>query len=535
MAADPTLRDPVLEALDELRERDAMDRLLSRDPTLWSDDPEVRDVVARRLGWLDVTAPLPDWPDRIGAFVDGVRADGLNRVVLIGMGGSGLAPGLFAHVFGGGGRGAELLVLDSTHPDAVRAALDDADLSRTLALVSSKSGTTEEARAFAAHAQHLLESPTRLAAITDRGTPLEEEARAKGWRSCFLNPTDIGGRYAALSYVGMVPAALVGADTAALWQRATRLLERCRAAGDSPENPAAVLAAFMAGWARHGRDKLTLLAPTTLASLGDWIEQLVAESTGKHGTGIVPVVGEPVGPPEVYGDDRAFVALRLGADEVLGVDTLAAAGLPLLRLDLDDRLDLGAEFVRWEVATALAGALLGVNPFDEPNVAESKANTRAVLDDIAAGGELPSHEDGDVTALLADLGTGDYLSIQAFLCPTEANMAPLARLRQRVRDRLRTATTFDWGPRFLHSTGQLHKGGPDSLAALQVVDLALERPDRDGLAIPGRSYDIATLIRAQAAGDLQSLRAHGRRVVQVGVDGPAALRRLADTVDAATR
>ncbi|MDP8969146.1 MAG: glucose-6-phosphate isomerase [Actinomycetota bacterium] len=535
MATDPMLLDSVSRAVDELRDRDALSRLVARDTSLWSDDPEVRDAVANRLGWLSLTLPPDEWAPRIARFVDGVRADGLHRVILAGMGGSSLAPQVFASVFGGDGRGAELVVLESTHPDAVRAALDESDLSHTLVLVSSKSGTTEETNAFAARAEQLLASPDRLAAITDPGTLLEEKARDRGWRDFFLNPPDIGGRYSALSYFGMVPAALVGADLTALWRRADAMLRRCVTTADPADSPAVQLAAFMAGLAREGRDKLTVLAPTELATLGDWIEQLVAESTGKLGTGIVPIVGEPIGMPEVYGDDRAFVSLRLGADEVLGVDDLAAAGLPMLRLDVDERLDLGAEFVRWELATALAGVLLGINPFDEPNVAESKEYTSAVLEEIVDGGGLPPLEDGAVGDLLHRLRPGDYLSIHAYLAPSEANAAPLRRLRLRVRDRWRLATTCGWGPRFLHSTGQLHKGGPDSVAVLQIVEAEGDPTGRGGLGIPGRPYDFATLLRAQAAGDLRSLRAHDRRVVQVAVDEACGAERLADAVGAATR
>ncbi|MBA2529435.1 MAG: transaldolase, partial [Euzebyales bacterium] len=499
---------PVDDALAELRDRDAVARLHDRDPALWSDDPEHQDVVGNRLGWLDVATPPSGWPERLAAFVRGVRQDDINRVVLAGMGGSSLAPEVVAELFAHRGRGAELRVLDSTHPAAVRALLDDADLSRTLVMVSSKSGTTEETSCFAAHAGELV-GPQRLVAITDDGSRLQAQALDQGWRAVFTNPADIGGRYSALSLFGMLPAALVGADTSRLWERAAAMLERCRRPVEG--NPGAQLAAFMAGNAGAGRDKLTLLTPTALLPLASWVEQLVAESTGKDGTGIVPVVGEPIGEPGVYGDDRAFVALRYGADQLLGADALADAGHPVLTLEVEHAEDLGGEYVRWEVATALAGALLGVDPFDEPNVAESKANTTAVLGEVGGGG-LPEPEHGDVGALLGELRSGDYLSLQAYLPPDPAHAGPLARVRAEVRDRLHVATTFGWGPRFLHSTGQLHKGGPSSVVALQVVNSPTGGPP-----IPGRPYDFATLVQAQAVGDLRSLRDHGRRVAQVGV------------------
>ena len=521
-ATDPATAD----ALATLSDRDAVARLHERDVTLWSQDPRHQAVAAQRLGWLDVAAAPQGWPQRLQALVERARADGIGRVVLAGMGGSSLAPEVFGAVFAGAG-GTRLQVLDSTHPVAVRALLDDADLSATLVVVSSKSGTTEETRCFAAHAGTLL-PPDRLVAITDAGSQLEAEARDAGWREVLPNPADIGGRYSALSLFGMAPAALAGVDVAAIWRGAAAMLDACRRPPE--DNPGARLAAFMGGHAMAGRDKLTVLAPAALTPLGDWIEQLVAESTGKEGTGLVPVIREPLAEPAVYGDDRAFVALRHGAEQLAGVDALAAAGHPVHVIDVDAVDNLGGEFVRWEVATALAGVLLDVDPFDEPDVASSKANTNAVLDDLADGGRLPPPEHGDVHALLRQVGPGDYLSVQAFLPPDAEHAAPLQRLRTTVRDRLRVATTFGWGPRFLHSTGQLHKGGPDSVVALQVVDAPAGGPP-----IPGRPYDFATLVRAQAQGDLRSLRARGRRVAQVGVEGPGGLEQLAAAVEAATR
>jgi len=514
------------EALAELADRDAVTRLHARDATLWSEESEHREVIANRFGWLDIATPPDGWPHRLAEAAAAARSDGIDRLVLAGMGGSSLAPEVFAKVFSNGG-GARLALLDSTHPDAVRAALDDADLSTSLVVVSSKSGSTEETRCFAAHAAELV-PPDRMVAVTDAGSALEAQARDQGWRDVFVNPADIGGRYSALSLFGMLPAALLGVDVNEVWLGAANMHQRCTAA--PADNPGAQLAAFMAGCARTGRDKLTLLAPAGLAPLGDWVEQLVAESTGKQGTGIVPVVGEPLGPAAVYGGDRAFVILRLGADELLGGDDLAAAGHPVHVIEVGDREQLGAEFVRWEVATALAGALLGVNPFDEPNVAESKANTKAVLDEVTGGGQLPEPESGDVAQLLKQLGEGDYLSVQAYLAPTAERAEPLARLRTLVRDRRGVATTFGWGPRFLHSTGQLHKGGPDSVVSLQVVDSPAGGP-----AIPDRPYDFATLVRAQAVGDLRSLRDHGRRVIQIGVDAAGELEGLAAAVESATR
>ncbi|HUH08468.1 MAG TPA: hypothetical protein VML96_11785 [Egibacteraceae bacterium] len=515
--------DPVLAALQELAGRRAVARLHAREPWLWSDDAGHQAVIADRLGWLDVAADDGSRAGELRAISERALQDGLDRVVLAGMGGSSLAPEVFARVFGAQPDGAMLSVLDSTHPVAVTAALDDAPLERTLVVVSSKSGGTEETAAFAARAASLVPSPAHLFAVTDAGSTLAAQAEDGGWRGRLLNPGDIGGRYSALSYFGMLPAALLGIDTAVLWHRSGHMLERCRSS--EAGNPGAELAAFMGGLARRGRDKLTLLADPDLEPLGDWIEQLVAESTGKQGLGIVPVVGEPIGPPEIYGADRAFVEIRLDGQPVAGAAAIAAAGHPLLVVDLADRFDLAAEFVRWEVATALAGVLLGVNPFDEPNVAESKSNTRAVLDDVVAGGALADPEDGDLSQLLAGVGPGDYVSLQAYLPPSGEALEVFSRIRALIRERTGAATTFGWGPRFLHSTGQLHKGGPSSLVALQVVDSPSGGPD-----IPGRPYDFATLVRAQAVGDLRSLRQHGLRAAQMSAADPFDLEPVAQQI-----
>lgn len=511
----------VRDALDELERRDAVSLLHARDAGLWSDDEGTQAAIADRLGWLDVAGGAPDWPLRLTAFRERFAEDGFDRIVLAGMGGSSLAAEVFARLFADKAGRADFVLLDSTHPSAVRAALEEPDLSSTLVIVASKSGTTEETRAFAARAEALVDSPSQLVAVTDPGSELAEHARSAGWREVFLNPPDIGGRYSALSLFGMVPAALLKIDIRQIWERAAAMLLLCGDQRSVRENPAAILGAFMGGLAREGRDKLTVLAPPALEPLGDWIEQLVAESTGKDGKGVVPVVREPMGDPHVYGDDRAFVELRLGGEPVAGAPALADAGHPVLTIDVDSRAELGAEFTRWEIATALAAVVLGVNPFDEPNVSESKRNTRTVLDEVASGGNLPDVEDGNVADLLEGLSTGDYLSIQSYLAPSQQIAAGLEELRVMVRDATRVATTVGWGPRFLHSTGQLHKGGPESVAVLQLVDT----PEPD-LLIPGRDYDFATLLRAQAAGDLHSLREHGRRVVQIGIDGPPALFRV---------
>lgn len=523
---------PVRAALAEIEDAGAVRRCFAKDASLWSTDAGVQAAIANRLGWLDAAGGDPAWSADLAALVHDARSTGLSHVVLAGMGGSSLAPEVFSLVFRGLAAGCTLTVLDSTHPAVVAAALDEADLGHTLVVVASKSGSTEETACFASRAAALVPSPSHLVAITDPGSQLDEQATAGGWRAVLRNPADIGGRFSALSLFGMAPAALVGVDVHTVWAHATDLLRACGPDVDDAVNPAAQLGAFMAGFARAGRDKLTLLLPRALMPLGDWVEQLVAESTGKQGVGVVPIVGEPPGPAEHYGADRTFVAYRLGDEEPDGAQALADAGQPVLFIDLPDVLHLGAEFLRWELATALAGFVLGVNPFDEPNVTESKRITVEILDELHSGGVLPPPEHEDVGELLATLRPGDYFSIQAYLPPSVDTVAAFDRVRAALRER-GWASTFGWGPRFLHSTGQLHKGGPDTAVVLQVVDSGLweePAPPLTPLAIPGRPYDFGTLVRAQAVGDLRALRAHGRRVAQVGADGADAVERLVEAL-----
>lgn len=512
MPHDAVSAAPVRAGLDELARRDAPRRLHERDATLFGGDAERQASVEQRLGWLDCVDPPADWGPRLRAAADSARADGLTEIVLLGMGGSSLAPEVLARVGGTGPGGLSLTVCDSTHPDAVAADLDR-DLSRALVIVASKSGTTPETASMAALAAERVPGPRHLVALTDAGTPLAAQARDEGWRELMLNPADIGGRFSALSLVGMLPAALLGQPIDRLWASAQRMSVASSPGRAIHEDPAAQLGAFIGGHARTGRDKLTLLAHAELEPLGDWVEQLVAESTGKDGRGVVPVVGEPAGEPGVYGDDRAFVELRSAGTRAPGAEALAAAGHPVLTLDVDEPLELGGAFLQWELATAYAGLLLDINPFDEPDVNATKAHTSALLDDLAPGDRPPDPSDEDPGSLLSGLTAGDYLAVHAYVPRTAAHAAALAELRAAVRDARGVATTAGFGPRFLHSTGQLHKGGPDSVAVLRLADAP-----EGGPPIPGKPYDFATLIRAQAAGDLRALQGRGRRVAPMRVD-----------------
>jgi hypothetical protein len=444
-----------------------------------------------------MAARLDDTGDRCAAL-----AADADHVLLAGMGGSSLFPEVVAR--GGAGAGAPALhVLDTTDPAAVARLATDVPAARTLHVAASKSGSTLETRSHLAWAWGRLPDPDRFAVITDPGSDLAALAADRGFAATFENPPDIGGRYSALSLFGLVPALLAGADVGGLLASAAGMSDRLR--GPVSANPAARLAATIAAGVRAGRDKLTIVVPSEQATFGLWLEQLIAESTGKDGTGVVPVVGEPVGPPEVYGADRTFVAL--GDDtEAEALTALAAAGHPVAVLPYAGGFaDLGGQVLLWELATALVGALLGIQPFDQPDVAAAKAATNRVLEDGP-----PSVDDTPLDDLLARVSPGDYLAIQAFVDPGSAVVADIERARVALRDRLGVATTVGLGPRFLHSTGQLHKGGPESGVFLQVVG-----DDPEDVPIPDASYGFSALKRAQADGDLVTLQERGRRVARV--------------------
>ena len=486
-------------------------RIWARDPTVWKADPntpEIRD----RLGWLTVGEAMAQQVKSLNAFSDEVRAE-FSRVVLCGMGGSSLAPEVLWRTFGAAPGYPSLHVLDSTDPRAVRQAVRDGDLAKTLFIISSKSGTTQESDSFFRYFwERTGKRGSQFVAITDPGTPLEKLAGERGFRRAFLNPPDIGGRYSALSFFGLVPAALIGVEVETLLHRAHRMAEACAAWVPTPENPAAWLGAILGEAALAGRDKATFVLSPGIASFGIWVEQLIAESTGKEGKGILPVADEPLGRLEVYGEDRVFVSMALAGEADAGIESrlaeLEKAGHPVVHLRLDDRNDVGQEFFRWEFATAVAGAVLAINPFDQPNVAESKSNTKAVLAKRSA--PSPTASAAELEKFLAGIKPGHYLAIMAYLPPTPENDRRLAATRLRLRDRLKVATTLGYGPRFLHSTGQLHKGGPPVGHFLQIVDRV-----GDDLAIPGEPFGFGELEAAQAEGDLVALRGRGRPAIRI--------------------
>jgi glucose-6-phosphate isomerase len=554
--------------VDESVERALADRwarrIWARDVSIWTDDEAVGERIASRLGWLEAPETFHERVEELEAFAAGVGIEGFRAAVVLGMGGSSLAPETLARSLEPGAHGIPVTVLDSTDPAAVLAIRRRCDPERTLYLVASKSGTTTETLSFLRYFWALEDDlhgaiPDSLpgehfVAITDPGRPLESIPHQEAFRSVFLNPANVGGRYSALTFVGLVPAALMDLQLGRLLDEGVGMAELCRDEG--PENPGIGLGIALGELARHGRDKLTFLLEPSIAAFGDWVEQLIAESTGKKGVGIVPIVGEAPAEPADYGTDRVFVRLgpedaeawRSESDAVL--DALAELGHPVLDLASGAGGGLGGEFVRWEFATAVAGAVLGIDPFDEPNVTESKENTSRVLGRFAAEGRLPEVEplvaDGpltlygdaalrltgphaDVRAELerhfARARPSGYFALQAYIAPTAARDESLARLRRLLGTRMRRATTLGYGPRFLHSTGQLHKGGPSTGCFIQLTG-----GHPEDVPIPGRQETFGVLIDAQAMGDFASLERHDLPVLRVHLSddpdaGLAALER----------
>ena len=510
--------EAVLAAMDR---EDVVGRIWRRDHTVWKLDPtEITD----RLGWLTVTGGMARHTSELAAFSQEARQAGFRYVVLLGMGGSSLGPEALRQTFGSAPGFPELIVLDSTLPSRVLAVERAVDLAGTLFVVSSKSGSTIEPNTCYAYFRRMVEKAVgaekagdNFVAVTDAGTSLEALAKAQGFRRVFLNPSDIGGRYSVLSYFGLVSAALMGIDLDKLLARADRMKDRCLPGLSCAGNPGARLGAIVGMLAQRGRDKATLVTSPAISSFGLWAEQLLAESTGKEGIGIVPIANEPLGPPEEYGYDRLFLYLRLegdGNEEIdSAVGSLQAAGHPIVRIDLHDKYDIGAEFFRWEFATAVAGSVLKVNPFDQPDVQSAKDMTDAVLGHFLSAGSLPQMEpgpSGSLLELLDQANPGDYLAVMAYAVETPGVDKALQTMRRKVMQRYTIAVTVGYGPRYLHSTGQLHKGGPGSGLFLQLT------ADHTGeVDIPGQGFGFGLLSDAQAAGDMQALRNAGRRVVRV--------------------
>jgi transaldolase / glucose-6-phosphate isomerase len=532
-AAGP-LGDAVGERLAAWERERGTARLWAKDASLWTGGDE-----ARWLGWLDAA-----WHQRAAlgtyrALQSDVRGS-VTDVVVLGMGGSSLCPHVLASSCGVQPGWPELRVLDSTDPVQIATLESRLDLARTLFIVASKSGSTLEPNLMRDYFLDRVRDPSRFIAITDPGSQLERQAAADGFRTIVRGEPEIGGRFSALSPFGMVPAAAMGLNVEVLLARAEAVAQACRVEAPAGDNPGVVLGVTLGVAAHQGRDKLTIVASPGIAELGAWLEQLVAESTGKQGKGIVPVDREPLAAPDTYGDDRIFAYLRLeeapDPEQDRMVESLEHAGHPVVHLALRDRSDLAMQFFLWEFATAVAGAVLRINPFDQPDVEAAKVEARRLMAEVDRTGALPPEavlRPGEalvpvLRALFARIAAGDYVALLAYLPMTDATIAALQHVRVMVHHARRVATTVGFGPRFLHSTGQLHKGGPDRGVFLQLT----ADPARD-LPVPGRGYTFGTVEAAQARGDAAVLAARGRRMVRVHLG--ADLDRDLAALDAAVR
>jgi len=510
------LQPAVDKQLATLQKGDAARRVWAKDSTLWSADSAKRDEIRDRLGWLNVAEKMLERAAEFRQLAKDGRA--YTDIVLLGMGGSSLCPDVLRNTFGSTKGHPRLHVLDTTDPATILATRRKITVEKTLFIVASKSGETTETLSHFAYFWDLVKSGRQFAAITDPGTSLEKLAKDHAFRWIFPNPPDIGGRYSALSYFGLVPGALIGVDVEELLERAVEMASACADSVPAESNPGVWLGGVMGELAARGRNKLTLIASPKVATFGYWVEQLIAESTGKLGKGIVPVEGEPPGRPPVYGPDRLFVYIRMDSDAPnRSVTALEKAGQPVVTLTLRDKFDLGGEFLRWEIATAIAGSILGIDPFDQPNVQESKDNTKRVLAQFNSKGNLPAAESiaaararAGVKSLLERAKPGAYLAIMAYTTRTATSEAAISAIRAAVRDTNRIPTTAGYGPRFLHSTGQLHKGGPKTGLFLQIV-----QQDARDVPIPGQPFTFSILKQSQSLGDLQSLSSRKLPVLRV--------------------
>jgi len=547
----------VEQTLGLLESQSFLDRLWNKDAALWKGDPE---LVKNRLGWLTAPTVMRSHADDLRLFADESRRLQFSQVLVLGVGGAALATELWSRTFGSKMGFPDLLALDSTHPGAVRRVLERINVPRTLFVVASKSGKAPETLALYRFFRELVDAARppkpglQFIAVTDPGTPLDTLARDSGFRHTFLEPPTIGGRFASLAFSALLPAAMIGVDVKTLLERARVMVDRCGASARVHESPALRLGAALAVLARAGRDKVTFVLSERIRPLGAWLEQLLAQSLGKDGKGVIPVIDEPLGPPPAYGADRVFVAMTLEGDKShdAALAALAEAGHPVIRLRLTDPLDVGGEFFRWQLAVATAGAVLGVNPFDEPDAdrvreraaglfGQWKRSRRlpewraAVLEDdlalFAKTDVAPASVAQGVVAHLAQAQAGDYLAIQAYLDPSAEVWSTLQALRTLLRDRLRLATTLGLGPRYLHTAGQLHKGGPPRGIFVQITG------EDDALPSGSAGADLAGLTAAQALADLEALHEGGRRVVRLHIAGKpvAALQRLLQTIRGATR
>ncbi len=556
------LDDAVKAALEDWRKEGKVRRLWASDATLWTSTDE-----AKWTGWLNVVDEQIKAKAHLDAFAADVKAAGFTDALLLGMGGSSLGPEVLALSLGNKPGFPKLQIIDSTDPAQIKRLEKSVDLKRTLFFVSSKSGSTLEPNIFKQYFMERAkaelgeaEAARHFVAITDPGSQVEKLAHAEGFRGVYHGLPTIGGRYSVLSDFGMVPAAALGIDTGAFLESAAEMARSCSANAPPVENPGVILGAIMGAAARMGRDKMTIIASPGITSLGAWLEQLLAESTGKLGKGIVPVDAEPIGVPAVYGSDRVFAYLRLASDQdsehETAVAALEAAGQPVIRIIVSDAMQIGQEFYRWEMGTAVAGSIIGINPFDQPDVEAQKIKTRELTSVYEKTGKLPEEAPffseggislfadarnaatlkgatsltGVLKTLFGQIKAGDYVALLAYIDRNPADTDALQRVRRMIRDQTHAATCLGFGPRFLHSTGQAYKGGPNSGVVLQITC-----GDAADFPVPGQSYTFGVVKAAQALGDLDVLAERGRRLLRVHLpaDVEAGLKTLSAAVEQA--
>jgi transaldolase/glucose-6-phosphate isomerase len=560
------LAQNVRATLEDWKKNNKVKRLWARDASLWSNKDE-----GNWLGWLGIVEEQVAHNSDFKKIADEIHNGGFTHLVLLGMGGSSLCVEVFGKTFGKQGGYPQVHILDSTDPAQIRTLESKIDIAKTIFIVASKSGTTLEPNIFEQYFYEKVkqsvgaaEAGKRFIATTDPGSQMQKVAESHGFRHIFYGVPSIGGRYSALSNFGMIPAAIQGVDVPKFLDRAEEMVQACAPAVPADENPGAILGAILGALQKSGRDKVTLFASPGISDLGAWLEQLLAESTGKEGKGLIPVDRESIGAPDVYGNDRVFVYMRLesGADakQDAGVATLEKAGQPVVRIQVANNYELGQEFFRWEIATAVAGSIIGINAFNQPDVEASKIETRKLTDEYEKSGSLPQEtpfyeekgfklysDDKNASALKQAAGkdatlisylrahmnrlkAGDYFAVLGYIERNEQNRTELQSIREAVRDKKRVATCLGFGPRFLHSTGQAYKGGPNSGVFLQITC-----DDAADLPVPGKKYTFGIVKAAQARGDFNVLTERGRRALRVHLTGDltAGLKTLQQSVQQA--
>jgi len=546
-----------------ITKKNIVNLLFKKDASLWNKDEKQTKEISLRLGWLTLPDHYEQKVKDLTSFATQVKEEGFTNAILLGMGGSSLCSEVAVQTFGSRKGYPELLVLDNTSTEAISALEKKINIDKTLFIAASKSGNTEETLSFFHYFYKKLEDKkfnnpgNNFIAITDDGTPLVKLAKQYNFKKTFLNQPDLGGRYSVLSDFGLVPMALMGVDIAALLASAKQMEISCKHE-DAATNPGVELGVLLGVCQKRKKDKVTFVLSSSIKSFGYWVEQLLAESTGKEGRGLIPINGEEPGSPDVYGNDRVFIHMYLTSDnnkaDEKKLEALEKAGHPVVRICLADKLALGGEYYRWEIATAIAGLIIDINPFDQPNVEESKKNTSDILEDWVKDGSFKKSDplinmDGIsiygskktesvasahhssiadfIDAFTKQAATNNYIALLPYFLMTDSRTKILQEWRQKMRDELKTATTLLNGPRYLHSTGQLHKGGPDTgLYFLLVCDEEKELP------IPNEKFGFATLHRAQALGDFRSLDNKGRRVIRIhlGKDIDAGLDKLYQSI-----